>query len=486
MLAYQYKIRKEKELTEKLDFDVNKIDLNNTIIKRIDKGTATKIILEYEWLHSMPFANKYFFGIYFIIDDKSYLGGVLVFGNEYSENTGAWVKYGYEDKLLLLSRGVCLWWTPKNTASYFISRACKWIKKNTEYRIITATVDPAAGEIGTIYQSLNWLYVGLMSGNYHGNKMATRFGVIINGKLRFSRWVRKKIGSMKRDEILKYYPDAIFVPQYRKQRYFYFMGSKTENKKYLSTIKSIIIEYPKRDYQISGIIYSITNNVNNKKYIGQTIRSFRDRIREYEKGYGNIYINNAFKKYGWNNFEFKIIDTAKDLDELNEKEIYYIKQFNSNNKEFGYNIELGGKNAIPDTETLEKMSKSHLGIIQNEEWINKRIAKAGSEDAKKYGKVKTEEEREYLSANSPKYWKGKNRDEETKNKISKTKLENGLSDKQKEVICKKVYKINKNTNEIIDVFESTSHASKIENVNQSTISRWCANNKVIKGIEWRY
>lgn len=486
MLAYQYKIRKEKELTEKLNFDVNQIDLKNSVVKKIDKGTAAKIVLEYEWLHSMPFANKYFFGIYFIIGDESYLGGVLVFGNEYSENTGAWKKYDFENKMLLLSRGVCLWWTPKNTASYFISRACKWIKENTEYKIITATVDPAAGEIGTIYQSLNWHYVGLMSGNYHGNKMATRFGVIIDDKLRFSRWIRNKIGNMRREEILKHYPDAIFVPQYRKQRYFYFIGDRIENRKYYKNIKSIVMQYPKREYQISGTIYSITNKINNKKYIGQTIRSFRDRIHEYEKGFGNMYINNAFKKYGWDNFEFKIIDTANDLNELNEKEIGYIKQYNSNNKEFGYNIESGGKNSIPDIETLEKMSKSHLGIIQNERWINRRIAKAGSEDAKKYGKTKTEEERTNLSINSPKYWKGKNRDIETKLKISKTKKENGLSSIQKDIICKTVYKIDDLTKNIITVFESTEQASKAENVNQSTISRWCTKNKLKNGVLWRY
>jgi hypothetical protein len=227
MEAYQYQIRKEKELTEKLEFDPKDVLLNNTEIKLIDKKTATDIILEYEWLHSMPFANKYFFGLYFNVNNKSYLGGVLVFGNEYSENTGNWDKYGYTDKLLLLSRGVCLWWTPKNCASFFISRAIKWIKSNTNYEIITATVDPAAGEIGTIYQSLNWYYVGSMSGN---NNKPTRFGVIIDGKLRFSRWVRNKIGSAKREAILKHYPDAIFVPQYRKERYFYFIGNKSNNK----------------------------------------------------------------------------------------------------------------------------------------------------------------------------------------------------------------------------------------------------------------
>ena len=122
---------------------------------------------------------------------------------------------------------------------------------------------------------------------------------------------------------------------------------------------------------------------------------------------------------------------------------------------------------------------------QTKDWVNKRIAKAGSEDAKKYGREKTDDERLHLSVKSPKYWLGKSRDEETRLKISETKKEMGLSDKQKEVICKKVYKINLTTGKITN-YESTSEASKIENVNQSTISRWCSKNKIINNIMWRY
>jgi group I intron endonuclease len=324
-----------------------------------------------------------------------------------------------------------------------------------------------------------------MSGNYHGNKMASRFGVIIDGKLRFSRWVRNKIGSMKKEEVLKHYPDAIFVPQYRKQRYFNFIGNKRENRENKKTIKHLSLPYPKRDSQISGTIYLITNTINQKKYIGQTIRSFQDRIHEYELRLCNDYLKNSFNKYGFDKFKFEIIDTANDLDELNLKEIKYIKEFGSNIREFGYNLESGGRNSIPSTETLEKMSKSHLGIKQNEEWINKRVHKSGSDEAKKYGKRKTKKEKEHLSKASPKYWEGKTRDEETKRKISETKIAQGLSPKQKEVLYKKVYAINIKTNEIVE-YESTTIASEDRGVNQSTISRWCSGEKTKNGVLWKY
>ena len=486
MEAHQYKIRVEKSKTEKIDFDLNDVKLKNSKIKLIDKSTASKIILEYEWLGTMPYITRYHFGIYFNINDNEYLGGVLTFGDDYAENTGVWKKYGFDNKLLLLNRGVCLWWTPKNCASYFISKACKWIKNNTHYRIITATVDPMAGEIGTIYQSLNWYYVGLMSGNYNNKTESKRFSVLIDGKLRYSRWIRNKIGTMKKTEILKHYPNAIFIPQYRKRRYFYFIDTPTTNKKYLNFIKHLIQPYPKRNRDVIGVIYQIKNKINNKKYFGQTIRTLIARIDDYKRGFGNDYLNNAFNKYGWDNFEFSVIDTASTIDELNNKEIYYINKYNTNNRKFGYNIELGGGNKIPTIETLEKMSRSHSGKKQTNSWINKRIATAGTEEAKKYGRKKTDKEKKELSKKSPKYWLGKNRDKETKEKISKTKKERGLSEKQKKQLYKTVYVKNIKTNEIIETYESTAHASVIVGVNQSTISRWCKNTKIINNKQWSY
>jgi hypothetical protein len=142
----------------------------------------------------MPLFNKYYFGIYFNINDEYRLGGVVIYSEEYSANKAStWDKYGFTNKIILLSRGVCLWWTPKNTASYFISKTTEWLKKNSNYKIITATVDPAAGEIGTIYQSLNWKYIGLMTGNYGKNgKETKRFSVFINGKLKHSRTIRSR------------------------------------------------------------------------------------------------------------------------------------------------------------------------------------------------------------------------------------------------------------------------------------------------------
>lgn len=381
MEAYQYKIRKEQEILERntIPFNKNNILLKNTTIKLIDSNIAKEIILKYEWLKSMPLFNKFYFGIYFSIEGNDYLGGVVIYSEEYSANKATtWDKFGFTNKIILLSRGVCLWWTPKNTASYFIGKTIDWLKKNTNYKIITATVDPAAGEIGIIYQSLNWYYVGLMSGNYGKNgKETKRFSVFINGKLKHSRSIRKEFGTIKRDVILQKYPNAIFLQQYRKRRYFYFIGNKNENKMFLKSIGHLILQYPKKNNEIVGVIYLIDNKINNKKYVGQTTRSLNDRYNEYKNRAKccNPYILKAFDKYGFDNFEFTIIDTAQTIDELNYKEIRYIFEHNTTNRNLGYNIEFGGKNSIANSETIIKLSNIRKNVKQNDLWIKKRILK---------------------------------------------------------------------------------------------------------------
>ena len=93
---------------------------------------------------------------------------------------------------------------------------------------------------------------------------------------------------------------------------------------------------------IYGYIYQIKNNVNNRVYIGQTKREPQIRFNEYKRGCHNILLKEDFDKYGIENFTFSVIDTATDYVQLDEKEKYWIKYYNSMDSKHGYNLCSGG------------------------------------------------------------------------------------------------------------------------------------------------
>ena len=90
-----------------------------------------------------------------------------------------------------------------------------------------------------------------------------------------------------------------------------------------------------------GIIYKITNIINNKVYIGQTVNTLKNRWCKHCHSNGCKMLYNAILKYGKDNFTQEIIETVP-IDKLDEREIYWISFYKSNEKQFGYNILQGG------------------------------------------------------------------------------------------------------------------------------------------------
>lgn len=95
-----------------------------------------------------------------------------------------------------------------------------------------------------------------------------------------------------------------------------------------------------------GIIYKATNKINNKIYIGQTTNSLtRRKTNHYAAARtkkDTLFFHKAIRKYGEDNFIWEVLKQADTREELNELECFYIKQYNSNNSEYGYNMTAGG------------------------------------------------------------------------------------------------------------------------------------------------
>ena len=124
-----------------------------------------------------------------------------------------------------------------------------------------------------------------------------------------------------------------------------------------------------------GYIYSITNEINGKTYIGKTNDLVR-RWKEHYYGKGNTAIlNNAFKKYGLNHFVFEIVvqipfDNVDEMNKvLSQLEIYYIGLYESFGK--GYNATAGG-DGICFYKHSEK-TKERLRQLQKEKWLNPEL-----------------------------------------------------------------------------------------------------------------
>lgn len=106
-------------------------------------------------------------------------------------------------------------------------------------------------------------------------------------------------------------------------------------------------------------IYKITNLVNNKVYIGQTITGINARWKGHLHKKGCVFLHNAIEKYGKDNFKIEVIEyCSKDL--LDDREVYWISYYHSTDRNYGYNILSGGSNG---RKGIYKLTKSEIQEI---------------------------------------------------------------------------------------------------------------------------
>jgi group I intron endonuclease len=102
------------------------------------------------------------------------------------------------------------------------------------------------------------------------------------------------------------------------------------------------------------LIYKIVNKVNGKIYIGQTIRSLKERFADHCKNKRSTTIlHKAIQKYGKDNFTIEQLDFANSREELNCLEQYWISMNNCISPN-GYNLCLGGNAAGKQSEELRR------------------------------------------------------------------------------------------------------------------------------------
>lgn len=124
----------------------------------------------------------------------------------------------------------------------------------------------------------------------------------------------------------------------------------------------------------TGLIYKYTNLLNQKIYIGQTTTTLEYRHKRHlQQMDDNTYFHRALNKYGEHNFLLEVIEDNIPLETLDEREIYWIKYYDSyytSNK--GYNMTKGGQWGTAsqlicgsaESEIKDLLTSSHLTFQQ--------------------------------------------------------------------------------------------------------------------------
>ena len=204
------------------------------------------------------------------------------------------------------------------------------------------------------------------------------------------------------------------------------------------------------------IIYCITNKINGKQYVGQTVRSLEERYSEHCRKLNTV-VGKAIKKYGKENFNIEILDSSLIIDDLNDKETYWIKKKNTIIPN-GYNLCYGGNSTLGykhKTTSRLKMSAT-----------KKRLGNMVGEKNHFYGKKHTDETRAVMSA----AWT----DERKKKLAEDSKIRNAINQ------AVKVRNINTN-----EVFPSIKAAAEKYGIKATHISRVCrGGRKTTGGFKW--
>ena len=203
-------------------------------------------------------------------------------------------------------------------------------------------------------------------------------------------------------------------------------------------------------------IYKIENTINGKVYIGKTEDSYQKRFQQHcndatKACNKNRPLYSAIRKYGKENFTISLIEEVNSLKEdLNEREKYWIEFYGSFKN--GYNATLGGDGkAYIDYNEVIKLYR----LVKNQAEVA-RIMKISSDTVNRV----------------------------LNNYAPKEKLSHAEAVGKR--LSKQVLKIDKDTNEIIELYSSVQEAERKNNIKNHIGSVCSGKRKTAGGYIWKY
>ena len=210
--------------------------------------------------------------------------------------------------------------------------------------------------------------------------------------------------------------------------------------------------FTKKDFNFS-CIYKLTSP-SGKIYIGQT-KCFNDRMKRYRGGFFNPYMKKSVDKYGLESIMVEILEKNIPLENLDKREQFYLdtlQPFDEN----GYNI-------CKEASTTRGRKRPKEELVGISEYRKTRVGELNSFYGKKHSEETKQKQREYKL--------GKKQSKETIQK---------QIDSRKGILDKCVQQLDKDTLEVICVFNSISEASEVTNTCSSSISNIVNNKEIIK------
>lgn len=215
-------------------------------------------------------------------------------------------------------------------------------------------------------------------------------------------------------------------------------------------------------------VYQHKNKINGKVYIGITSQKLEQRWGSQGCNYkSSPHFYFAIQKYGWDNFEHNILFTDLTKEQACLKEQELIKEYNSMNREFGYNSTSGGDIFTMNEETKQKISQAMIG---NQNGL---------------GHPCSEEKKEKISNAQ----KGRKFTEEHKQKLSEAAKNRHVpcSEEKKQILKEKSHKKSVYCEELDKIFESVQECSRQLGIPATNISKLCnGRGKTLKGYHLRY
>lgn len=235
-------------------------------------------------------------------------------------------------------------------------------------------------------------------------------------------------------------------------------------------------------------VYIHTNKENGKVYIGITGQPVERRWRSDGSGYKKcLLFYRAIQKYGWDSFEHKILNEVKTKEEAEVLEQKLIKEYKSNNVEFGYNIANGGS-----VHHISEQTKKKISQTLKENYFKENHPNYGNKYSDEM-KKKLSQSHIGLQTKENHYMYGKHHSDDMKERIRNTNISKGIMPsiearkKGAAARSKAVMQFDSEWN-YINKFASAASASIETGINKCMIGQSCRSNgnKIVSGYRWQF